>query len=845
MAGLLSLGSQQLNFFSMTILEYPTRTAIRQNKVPPSEALAFIQRLRDLNQPWNRLLRAFVRLRELPDAVTRWRPMLAAYGYSETPLKDGTWFLPGSKTPQDAPVPLGIVLNHVFEVSIRDRWTIQVCQTAVEEAEDKANPDKKPPPQVIEKQRLAPVAMLPPGAGFGTFESHDQDACIAPLKNYEVSAGSRAFKIVPSNGDSLRSRNGKFLKLHTNSSEWHQWKAGQADHDALIRYYGLHRPGSGQRWTAEMLLLTSTPADPTPEERDLLAAVHREAWRQARHMHEWYMASQRHDPCPNDFLSNSHRLLAAPASKFVRKLKLAASEEFIVFGHPAQLNDYGPLGDLVANINQGLGDRNEQLKDTDILVPMLLHDSGRPCYLSLSDDALEPIQLDEYKPLRIATEKAVQLVKDALGTAGCTTESALRSGGRADLFWRASVRLTSRFPSLPCLEAVARELGGAHPFEGCVLVLAQHLLEETGSLLQTLFDLGGRGLASRTYILGKPYSSNVRVWQRIKHLQVQVEDLFSGDRSLRRVLVVDDGGVLLETLPEQLVKSATVVGVEQTSRGLAAAARCQFPVVAVACSAAKKRLEPPIVAETIWNKLKVVQRQACAGPTMAVCGLGNVGLALAKFIYGRFTLGASNGAPGGRKLWLYDRRPQALQGLPLGARVIRAPNLAEAFKQADVLFGCTGTDLTDGLLRELDAIGDGRPRYLVSCSSLDIEFVGLLKRATLKTDLSPFELAVYENPKQTKFFIAQAGFPVTFDRTPCAAPTEEMQVTRALLLAGLLQAASLAQSASRPQVPNLLALDTSGQRLVVRAWRKAKVRPVDQQEEQELELARLPLLGLG
>lgn len=782
-----------------------------------SDCQEFIAALEELKQPCNWVVQAFIRLLQLDGAKNRWAPQLLNYTYGQTPLQDGHWFLPKLKTAQHGPVPLGIVHTNVFEVSIRDSW----MQGAVA------------------KQRLIPVAMLGPGALFGAFEFCDLRASVSSLRNYEVSAGSRAFKIVPKRGDSIRTSTGAFFKSLKNSNRCEAWREGRADHDELIRYYELD--GS---WKATILLLTQTPLNLTPKERDLIDVFQNEAWRQSRHLREGHLKWLRHDLNPQEFSVRTVALAAA--SKFKRKVELALAEECLVFGNPTKLEEYGPCSSLLEKINGELANR-EQLQQYDVLAPLLVHDTGSPSYLSLSEDALVFGTSGDFTQIQKATKTIAESLQSA-AKLSCDISLATQKGGRADEFWRGAIQLKPRFPNLPCLKAI-RDLADKNVFDGSAVAIAQHLLEETGSMIQSLIEIGGQGLPSRIFVIGKPYSSNFRVWQRISNLGVNVEDLFfawkpgefdgayrgackklwssvsthlSKNTDIKRVLILDDGGMLFQTVPSQLVNSHVVVGVEQTSKGLPVAAKSAFPVVGVACSAAKKRLEPSIVAETIWQKLEMILPQACAAKTMAVCGLGNVGERLTEFIIDRFKLRETGGNSSGRKLLVFDRNKKVMNGFHTRGSVIRASGLAEAFEESEVIFGCTGTDLTEDIVDKLDGIKNGKTRYLVSCSSFDIEFASLLKKSELNPNLSPFDLAQYINPKGTFFLIPQAGFPITFDRAPASAPIEQMQMTRGLLLAGLLQAASLAANERRPK--GLISLDTQMQIAVVKAWREAKVR---------------------
>jgi hypothetical protein len=139
--------------------------------------------------------------------------------------------------------------------------------------------------------------------------------------------------------------------------------------------------------------------------------------------------------------------------------------------------------------------------------------------------------------------------------------------------------------------------------------------------------------------------------------------------------------------------------------------------------------------------------------------------------------------------------------------------------------------LTKGLVQKIAKIHDGKTRYLISCSSNDIEFASLLQQNKTKLipSIMPFDLAIYQKYQGTAWLIPQAGFPITFDRAPCAAPIELMQLTRGLLLAGLLQAADAAQNRSTKNkaAGSIVPLDAQRQIAVVNAWKSDPTMPAE------------------
>jgi hypothetical protein len=146
---------------------------------------------------------------------------------------------------------------------------------------------------------------------------------------------------------------------------------------------------------------------------------------------------------------------------------------------------------------------------------------------------------------------------------------------------------------------------------------------------------------------------------------------------------------------------------------------------------------------------------------------------------------------------------------------VACESTAEVLERAQVVFGCTGTDVLQGA----QGIGAAKgPRWLLSCSSEDIEFKQLLLAATQSrtaSRLAPFaDIAVRLG--RTEFVVANGGFPVNFDRTPESVASEAIQLTRGLLLTGIVQATSCANN--RSQSNEFTQLSPLAQQLVVRTW---------------------------
>src|SRR4051794_1700295 len=89
------------------------------------------------------------------------------------------------------------------------------------------------------------------------------------------------------------------------------------------------------------------------------------------------------------------------------------------------------------------------------------------------------------------------------------------------------------FPVLPVLEALSERVAPRFlpVFQSTVFVCVQHLLETTGSLFESLIALGAR--PERIVVLGKLYSTNIAVAERLRQLGIQVLESTPPSRGMR------------------------------------------------------------------------------------------------------------------------------------------------------------------------------------------------------------------------------------------------------------------------------------------------------------------------
>jgi NAD(P)-dependent dehydrogenase (short-subunit alcohol dehydrogenase family) len=345
------------------------------------------------------------------------------------------------------------------------------------------------------------------------------------------------------------------------------------------------------------------------------------------------------------------------------------------------------------------------------------------------------------------------------------------------------------FPQLPVLEDLRNQLRKPlkRVLERVHFVCVQHLLRSTGSLFDAMLSLGAR--PAQIHVIGKRYSTHTGVAHALRSKGIRVYDdilphfpgRFSEDLDNQiqhawqtlcnnaddgtRVVLLDDGGHLHRTIPNSVIKRCSVVGIEQTTGGLSAHTKA-FPSIAVAASAAKRYIEPPLISSAILRKLTQFVSINRSRTVCGVIGLGHIGRAVAA------ELVASD-----YKVLVFDR-DSSLRTSVLGAQWC---DLLQLINHADTIFGCAGEDTFRSL--DIASVTAGE-RVLASCSSEEIEFYSVLRLFDgNQCGFNTLDVTV----GQAKFRLLRAGCPVNFDGSSESVPDRDIQVTRALLLGAIVQ----------------------------------------------------------
>lgn len=346
---------------------------------------------------------------------------------------------------------------------------------------------------------------------------------------------------------------------------------------------------------------------------------------------------------------------------------------------------------------------------------------------------------------------------------------------------------------LPLLEAVR----SAYPFsvlDDVYIICAQHLLRTSAILFHNLFQMGLD--PNHFSVIGKCYSTDPAVYSDLKNIlgldisssskQFSSAQSFDSqykedvkkflDQRLekilasgcRRVIVMDDGGELIQAI-HSLIKNdilpahIEVVGVEQTSSGFRKLQTFNliFPVINVARSSVKLQLESSLIADGIINNLWVAFEEINIRPNKAL-------------LLGRGAIGAKVE----EKLSLYcsvDSFDPAIDGCS-----IQYFDDID-FERYNLIIGCSGKEVINISNNYLFT----KKTILASGSSSDREFCGVTFRAQLNR-----EPQCHEHICANGIYLLNCGFPVNFSNHYHLVDDDRYQLTRALLLAGILQAQS-------------------------------------------------------
>jgi 2-polyprenyl-3-methyl-5-hydroxy-6-metoxy-1,4-benzoquinol methylase len=382
---------------------------------------------------------------------------------------------------------------------------------------------------------------------------------------------------------------------------------------------------------------------------------------------------------------------------------------------------------------------------------------------------------------------------------------------------------------IPLLDYVAEKYSDVD-FTNILVVAVQHILETNFALFEKLFEKGLK--PENTFLLGKCYSSNVETIKKFQERGVFVssestkfdnersfDDLFDSLietflnsvinkkdwNSFEKIILVDDGGHLIAIANKLLKNFEKVVAIEQTSSGFNRLEKkeLKFPIINLARSEAKLTHESPHIAEKIISELFTKIKRLDIHPKNAlIIGGGPIGKSI--------------------KAKLNQILPTKIFDLDNKNSDFKESDLQTIVKDYDLVIGATGN--------EIKKLPFKKNTILVSASSSDREFSNVnLRDPNVKNCHSD----IFTNG----VWLLNCGFPLNFNGKKHSVDPEKIQLTRALMFAGICIARSTNYS------PKWLELDNSIQEQIVRKYlEETKWAILFDHEDHEIEMEGIKLL---
>lgn len=395
-----------------------------------------------------------------------------------------------------------------------------------------------------------------------------------------------------------------------------------------------------------------------------------------------------------------------------------------------------------------------------------------------------------------------------------------------------------KLPTLHALLQKTLKSENPTPVKDTIIVYIHHPLKTSVTLLQSILDLGAN--PNDVFVLGKHYSECPTVVTEMKAMNVHYQDcseqiglglfhrsflydlseLWSGVKKhiethyqgqRKKIMVLDHGGHAVNTIPQVLLTNHDIIAIEKTTAGLVNINKegipPPFPVIGVANSITKRELESPLIARAIVSKLKAAGLMQFENEKLdcGVVGYGAVGKALTDMLISL-----------GHNVTVYDIDPSKINHLQ---HAIATKDLNALVASSNYIFGCTGQDISTAL--DIFRLSKEN-KTLISCSSEDVEFLSLLKEVQRlqngKVAKQPLNDVIYTTARNAIIKIVRGGFPANFDNSGESVPARDIDLTRSLVLAAVIQAAAMLNESKVLEKHGIYALSAQSQKFVADLW---------------------------
>lgn len=253
----------------------------------------------------------------------------------------------------------------------------------------------------------------------------------------------------------------------------------------------------------------------------------------------------------------------------------------------------------------------------------------------------------------------------------------------------------------------------------------------------------------------------------------------------KKVVVISDGFCAIEEAVKQDWGGACLTGVLQTSSARYVVDRIKthpVPLVDIAYSAAKTRLETTFIIESALEAMCRTINRFNLIKNLGIVGLGNIGRHLLSSL---------------RQLYPQLQIVCSDKDEKIKAKISCVP-LEQVLQHSELIIGCSGSSAFEGqsdLARDVlqGKFGD---RTFASFSSGDYEFLTLLR---LGVEMGGWQkmgedchsdLVFTTTDGEHQIRVLNGGYPANFDGSATSDRSEVFQITRALLLAAFAEAAN-------------------------------------------------------
>lgn len=351
-------------------------------------------------------------------------------------------------------------------------------------------------------------------------------------------------------------------------------------------------------------------------------------------------------------------------------------------------------------------------------------------------------------------------------------------------------------PALPLLQTVL-DITDVDDYTlsewGCIYI--QHILRSNVSCVELLEKIGIE--KNNLRIIGKSYSTCASVYEYyvdagycaidpgahytydapfdnalIKAAKEEILQLLSA--GISRILLIDEGGIAAAAASSiSEIRNCEISIAELTSRGSRNFSLMSdiASIVDVGHSRAKKKFEAPIIATSMIDGLNsILTDLSRVGLCVGVIGTGAIGSSLIEILIAR-----------GIRVVAYDSAKSQIE------------NLNEIASIADIVLSSTG----NGIDLSSFFLSFNRDIVFGNCGSSDVEFrLWEAKVSSRKADCAfavdnptaPWRGPVAITSAKRRLKYLRGGFPINFDGSEDPITPHVVQLTRALLMAGAIQA---------------------------------------------------------